>query len=300
MKATDPVPVRVLTHNIRYATKYPFKGEEFWEIRKAGLINELRFYALYNQESFICLQEVLHPQLVDILSRLNETSGTSSNTKEWAYIGVGRDDGKQSGEYSPIFYRPAVWECLHFRTVWLSKTPEKPSKSWDAASTRILTVGVFMHNQSKKRVVALNTHLDDQGSKSRYEAARIILDVVRYQQTSVSAVFLAGDLNSEPQQEAYQLLNDPSSPLADLKTMTPAQNQSGHQMTFTGFGYEKKPLKRIDFIHINQSSRPESDDQLTASEELWTIKWYAVLENRFDDGIYISDHRAVVGDLLLA
>jgi hypothetical protein len=29
------------------------------------------------------------------------------------------------------------------------------------------------------------------------------------------------------------------------------------------------------------------------------VEGYAVLPNRFDDGIYISDHRAVVGDVVL-
>ena len=31
----------------------------------------------------------------------------------------------------------------------------------------------------------------------------------------------------------------------------------------------------------------------------WRCQGYAVLSNRFDDGVYISDHRAVVGDLVL-
>jgi endonuclease/exonuclease/phosphatase family metal-dependent hydrolase len=302
MKASDPLPLRIITHNIRYATGSPFQGEELWDVRKTGLINELRFHTLYNWESFICLQEVLHSQLVDIQSGLNEASESSPSKDEWTYIGVGRDDGEQAGEYSPIFYRPAIWECLLFRTIWLSKTPEKPSKSWDAASIRILTVGLFKHRVSKKRVVALNTHLDDQGSVSRYEATKMILDAAKNLQSSSGAsyIFLAGDLNSEPHQEAYQLLNDPSSPFADLKIVTPWQIQGGHQMTFTGFGYENEPSKRIDFIHINNtSSESSADGELATTPKPWIVNGYAVLENRFDDGIYISDHRAVVGDLLL-
>lgn len=96
MKLYEPLPVRLLTHNIRYATDSPFKGEEKWDVRKSRLINELSFNTAHCAESFICLQEVLHKQLVDILSGLN------SKKKAWAFVGVGRDDGLEAGEYSPI------------------------------------------------------------------------------------------------------------------------------------------------------------------------------------------------------
>lgn len=92
MKVYKPLPIRLLTHNIRYATNSPFKGEEKWVIRKPRLINELSFNTAH-AESFICLQEVLHQQLLDILSGLN--SGLNSEKKVWDYVGVGRDDGKQ-------------------------------------------------------------------------------------------------------------------------------------------------------------------------------------------------------------
>ena len=96
MKLHEPLPIRLLTHNIRYATNSPFKGEEKWGVRKSRLINELSFNTAHCAESFICLQEVLHLQLVDVLSGLN------SKEKAWAYVGVGRDDGLEAGEYSPI------------------------------------------------------------------------------------------------------------------------------------------------------------------------------------------------------
>lgn len=96
MRVHEPLPIRLLTHNIRYATDSPFKGEEKWGVRKARLINELSFNTVHCAESFICLQEVLHQQLVDVLSVLN------SKKKAWAFVGVGRDDGLKAGEYSPI------------------------------------------------------------------------------------------------------------------------------------------------------------------------------------------------------
>ncbi|MCJ1402429.1 hypothetical protein MMC11_005649 [Xylographa trunciseda] len=292
MKSSFFTPVRVLTHNIRYATQSPFKGEELWPIRKPRLVNELSFHTLNSPEAFICLQEVLHEQLLDISSLLSENNG------EWNYIGVGRDDGKQAGEYSPIFYRPAIWKLLDFKTVWLSETPRKPSKSWDAASTRILTVGKFQHQQTKMELIAMNTHLDDQGSKSRLEAAKIIAAEVHEMSHQVGradlATFLAGDFNSETNMEAYRYLAD-HSPMFDVHDLVPSPLRYGHTNTFTGFGHEVLPLKRIDFVFIKLIHESHRQNL----ENPWSVKSYGVLENRFDDGVFNSDHRAVVTDLEL-
>lgn len=92
MGVSDQLPIRLLTHNIRYATNTPFEGEEVWENRRARLVNELRFNTVHCAESFICLQEVLHQQLLDILSDLNSTR------KSFEYVGIGRDDGHKAGE----------------------------------------------------------------------------------------------------------------------------------------------------------------------------------------------------------
>jgi len=86
----------------------------------------------------IGLQEVLHGQLLNIHSLLNRNT-----PNKWQYIGVGRDDGKTRGEYSPIFYNTEIHELLSWRYFWLSETPGRPGRGWDAASIRICTVGRF-------------------------------------------------------------------------------------------------------------------------------------------------------------
>ncbi|OAX84290.1 hypothetical protein ACJ72_01332 [Emergomyces africanus] len=293
MKVDRPLPLRILTHNIRYATSAPFKGEKPWPDRKQRLINELQYHSRHNPEAFICLQEVLHVQLIDILSALNPNSNKGT-TAEWAYIGVGRDDGKQAGEYSPIFYRPAVWELEESKTVWLSETPTVPSKGWDASSVRIVTIGVFKHLISQKQVLGMNTHLDDQGSQSRYQAAKLILSQIdQYLTKSVlggrnfNGVFLAGDFNSEESQEAYTVLTGANSPLADAQKQIESALRYGSDNTYTGFGYEDEGPKRIDYILFG----PQRGVSLS-----WVVVGYAVLPNKFDDGVLNSDHRAVVAD----
>ncbi|KAJ4303762.1 hypothetical protein N0V90_002663 [Kalmusia sp. IMI 367209] len=281
MRAQADIRIRIISHNIRYATTSPFTGERPWADRKALMVNELKWNTLYNDEVFVCLQEVLDAQLRDVLGGLGA---------EWDYIGVGRDDGKKAGEYSPILYRKAAWKVEEWKTVWLSETPDKPGKGWDAASIRIVTVGTFLHQASKKKVVGMCTHLDDQGQVSRTESAKLILrvvDEVTHNGTAVSdplPVFLGGDLNSEPDGSAFQILNGKNSSLQAVKELAPWKY--GNQKTFTGF-QDSSAKTELDHVFVDRR------------KGVWEVRGFAVLPNRFDDGVYDSDHRAVVGDVVL-
>ena len=74
----------------------------------------------------------------------------------------------------------------------------------------------------------------------------------------------------------------------DLRAEVPKEDRYGHELTFSGF--QGKPDHRIDFLFLEKS---------TDKKDPWTVKSYAVLENRFEDNVYNSDHRAVVGDVEL-
>lgn len=289
MKAHPTLPVRILTHNIRYATESPFKGEKPWSERKHLIVNELKYNTAYNPEAFICLQEVLHSQLLDIFSGLNgsttitndpqnENHETETKNDEWAYIGVGRDDGHRAGEYSPIIYRPSIWALSSWKTVWMSPTPDRPGKGWDAGSVRIVTVGRFVHRASKKRVVGLCTHFDEQGEVSRRESAKIVQGIVDGEE---QPVWLAGDLNSEMDGDAYKNLDGEKSRLRDARGA--AKWRYGNEITCTGFQQEEMAI--IDYVFVSKKG--------------WSVEGFSVLPNRFEDGVYSSDHRAVVVDAVL-
>jgi endonuclease/exonuclease/phosphatase family metal-dependent hydrolase len=276
--------VRLITHNIRYATDFPFTGEERWQVRRPRLASELVFNSVV-PATFICLQEVLHSQLLDIKADLN-----ASTSGEWAYIGVGRDDGKEAGEYSPIFYRPSVWVLKRWHTVWLSETPKFPSKGWDASSTRIATMGFFKHIQTGHTIIVTSTHFDDQGAVSRKKSAELLLTVLEFEQqmAGYNTSLLGGDFNSTPEEEAYQVLTSPESAMIDVAKALPLETRYGNEITFTGFSDESTP-SRIDFIF----ARKEDIGKTIA------VTAYAVLANRFDDDVYSSDHRACVADFNL-
>lgn len=272
------------------------------------------------------MQEVLHRQLYDILRSLNHADGDRSKSPEdlpegplWAHVGVAREDGKTKGEYSPIPYPIRLFNLQHFENTWLSPTPDKPSKGWDAGSERILTTGVFEHKFTKRRLAVFNTHLDNTGTEARENSIAIMIDVIervraqwrvktdgeRLDTTSEGLeYFLAGDFNSFPSQEAYKAMVA-SQKIIDVHEAVPTAERYGSEVTFTGFrpdtDKDKDEIGRIDFIWLGPKSRvreAQLADSSTASRG-WHVQGYSVLPNVFDDGIFSSDHRCVVADAVL-
>ena len=87
--------MNVMSFNIRMSTKSD--GANWWEYRKDLAANVIKFYDV----DMFGAQEVLHNQLTDLLDRL----------PDYGYVGVGREDGKTKGEYSPILYRKDRFFC---------------------------------------------------------------------------------------------------------------------------------------------------------------------------------------------
>lgn len=316
--------LRILTFNIRYATTTPFKNERPWPERFPLLLSQLQHETRFLNgtstsphhpaASLICLQEVLHTQLLDLLNALNNlpaSNATLASGPIWAHVGVGRDDGHQKGEYSPLLYPVAVFKLLHSETVWLSPTPEKPSLGWDAGSIRLLTVGVLEHRVTGRRVLASATHLDNVGSESREHSVGIILGALRRAGREWACegeeslpVVLAGDFNSFPEQEAYRGMKN-SGYVYDLRDFVAEMRRYGEEITFTGFEKEKwsDEQGRIDFIWLGPGDAVCKHSH-GGKEEIekscrWIVDGYAVLPNVFDGGVYLSDHRCVVGDVRL-
>ena len=101
---------------------------------------------------------------------------------------------------------------------------------------------------------------------------------------------LAGDMNSPEGDDAYKIFTAPGSLLRDARADVPPEKRYGHQNTFSGFGNQDEAPQRIDFVFAAEEEGKAS----------WAITNYSVLENKFDDEIYSSDHRPVVVDLFLS
>ena len=115
-------PLYVGSYNIRYINNDDNKNGNSWTQRCPVVCNQLNF----EHPDIFGAQEVLEPQLRDMLQYLDG----------YDYIGGGREDGKQKGEYAAIFYDKQKIKRLDNGQFWLSETPEKPSLGWDAACIR--------------------------------------------------------------------------------------------------------------------------------------------------------------------
>ncbi|UII77953.1 endonuclease/exonuclease/phosphatase family protein [Flagellimonas sp. HMM57] len=218
----------VLTYNIRYDN--PKDSINGWDQRKDFLISQLNFYA----PDVFGTQEGLIHQLKDIENGLDD----------YAFTGVGRDQGDDKGEFCAIFYNKDRLELLENNTFWLSTTPEKPSKGWDAAIKRICTYGKFKSKENGKEFFVFNTHFDHVGTKAREESAALILKQIKARNTEQLPAILMGDFNLETASVGVQLI------LEELQDahIAAGKNVHGPEGTFNGFYFTQPVTHRIDFI----------------------------------------------------
>ena len=167
----------------------------------------------------------------------------------YAAIGVGRDDGKEKGEYSPLFYRADKYEVLESNTFWLSQYPDSAGFiGWDGACTRIATWAKFKDKATGKIFMGVNTHFDHVGTEARRESALLIIKKIKEIVGDQPAV-VTGDFNVNDQSEAYQTITTNEFVLKDAYKMT--DQKAGPNYTFHDFGrYAMEKREKIDFIFV--------------------------------------------------
>ncbi|MGM0621009.1 MAG: endonuclease/exonuclease/phosphatase family protein [Bacteroidota bacterium] len=223
--------MNIVSFNIRYNTQND--GENAWPNRIEMVTGLLKFH----EADIFGLQEALHGQILDVE---NEMPGY-----EW--FGVGRDDGKKGGEFSPIFYQKAKFELLDHGTFWLSETPEKPSTGWDAALNRIVTWGILKSTETGKEFMVFNTHFDHVGVEARKNSAILIREKIQKMVPSNTPVIVTGDFNLTPDQKPIEMLKDYLDDSRDI-TKEPPYGPAG---TYNGFDINADlSSRRIDYIFV--------------------------------------------------
>lgn len=226
--------IKVMSYNIRLDVKSD--GENQWDKRKEKVAGQMNYY----EADFIGGQEVMHHQLKYLLENLNG----------YSYIGVGRDDGKEAGEYSCIFYKKDKFTVLQQSTFWLSTTPDTVSKGWDAAIVRVCTYGLFQDKKTKKKFWVFNTHFDHVGKVARLESAKLIIKKIQELNTKKYPVLLSGDFNSKPDEAPSQYMH------ANMQnTRSVSKLVYGAADTWNGFKFTTKPDGCIDYIFVSNDKR---------------------------------------------
>jgi endonuclease/exonuclease/phosphatase family metal-dependent hydrolase len=251
------------TFNVRYDNK----GDSLnaWTDRLPAIVQMIRFHGF----DLFGAQEVLSNQL----------DGLLQNLPEFGYVGVGRD-GERKGEFSPIFYNKSKFTLIKSGTFWLSETPDKLSKGWDAALTRICTWAQLEEKDSKKKFFLFNTHFDHRGIEARKKSAALILEQIK-KIAGDSPTLLCGDFNVDQNNESYTLIQN-SKEFKDAFTTAPIK--MANNGTFNSFDITSKTDRRIDHIFVGRG---------------FEVKRYGILTDTYQ-GKFPSDHFPVLIEVVKA
>jgi endonuclease/exonuclease/phosphatase family metal-dependent hydrolase len=269
---TSPPPtagaLTVMTFNIRYGTAKD--GVNHWDNRKELCAARVRHFnpdVLGLQEALAFQNDYLH-----------------EHCPGYTVIGVAREDGKQTGEFSTLMLRSERFTVLDSGTFWLSETPDAVgSKSWDSSLPRIATWARVKDKKAGDRPLLLvNTHFDHKGNLARKEAAKLIRHFIATRAAD-AAVIVTGDFNSAPGTEQYRTLTEMGNDgvelfdaYADLHRTNPEPDEG------TAHAYKDIPVTpRIDWILHSPAFSANS----------------AVIDRYREGPLFPSDHFAVAAVL---
>ena len=257
-KPKQPAGITVMSYNVRLSSAND--GTNSWQYRypaSAMMIDDQKTDVLGMQEA--CPDQVAY--FKDVQTGYKQ-------------VGVGRDDGKHKGEHMLVMYNTATTKLLKWGTFWLSETPDKPSKGWDAACFRTAKWALMKDKKTGKKYYFVDTHLDHRGTEARRLGIQLIVDRIAQINTKGFPLVLVGDFNMP--------IDDPS--IAPAVRLLKGARQTGMKTddhyTFNGWG---KAKESIDYIWYDGfSSCPE----------------YETVTKPYMDRTYISDHFPIKARLL--
>lgn len=255
-------PINVATYNLRYNNAAD--GANAWPARKEMVKALIR----YHEFDILGTQEGWAGQIADL-----------AEMEEFDHVGVGRDDGKQAGEHSAIFFRKSRFALLRKGDFWLSETPDRPSFGWDATCCHRLVSWARLREQASARTLyVFSVHFDHEGELARRASADLVLRKIAEIAGSEPAICV-GDFNSTP--ETPQMLTMARA-MRDAFRVSAAPPY-GPVGTFNDFHLDAPMTDRIDYIFVDRN---------------FDVRKYAVLSDSLDRR-YPSDHHPVVARIVL-
>lgn len=260
-------PLDVMSFNVRYGTAPD--GPHAWPLRRT-----LVFAVIDNQApELLGVQEALRFQLDEIRAA----------HPHFAEIGVGRDDGVQSGEYTAILYDAARLEVLDSGTFWLSDSPTTAgSMTWGNRYPRTVTWARMLEHGTDRTFLVVNTHWDHESQEARVRSADQISSWLATHAAG-QPVIVMGDFNAGPSNPAFRSLRDAGVGGASFRD-TFAELHPGAGLVGTYHAYEgNRSGERIDAILISAH---------------WDLL-SAAIDTTYRDGLYPSDHFPVTATMRL-
>ena len=257
-------PLKVMTFNIRLDASWD--GANNWKYRKDDVCKMITYYL----PDLLGMQEVCHNQMEDLKQGL----------PQYTALGVGRDDGKEAGEYCPIFFNSERFTLLESGNFALSEHPETFGvKGWDASYNRVTTWAILQEKSDGKKIVFFNTHLDNDGKVARNESVRLIQTKIKEIAPDMPAI-ITGDFNCTPDEEPLQTLER-----GGMRNASEIANiVYGPTWSFHEFG--QLPLEErvlLDYVFVSNGAK---------------IDRYRVIQDT-PDNVFLSDHYPVFVNLTI-
>lgn len=251
-KKNEQKELKVMSYNIRMGIAKD--GTNSWEFRCPATIEMLNA----QKPDVFGVQEAFEFQIRFI----------EEYCRDYKSVGVGRDDGKKKGEYMSIFWNKKTMSLLKWGTFWLSETPDKPSKGWDAHCRRTATWALMKDKKTGKKFYFVNTHLDHKGKVAQKNGLKLIVDRIESINPQGYPMILTGDFNIKPDNAALAELDSRMQSTRKIAADTDNHN------TFNGWSV--KPTDSvIDYIYISGfSSCPQ----------------YRTVTEKYAERPFVSDH----------
>lgn len=257
LQAQESEGLKVMSYNIRLGSAQD--GTNSWALRYTATGEMLED----QKPDVFGVQEALEYQV----RYIEEMCGYES-------VGVGRENGKKEGEHMSIFWNKKAVSMLKWGTFWLSETPEKPSKGWDAECFRTATWALMKDKKTGKKFYFVNTHLDHKGTEAQKNGLKLIVDRIAEINPDGLPMVLTGDFNIEPKNPALKDLD------ARMQSARKIAVKTDDHATYNGWG---KSSTMIDYIYVSGfSSCPE----------------YQTVTKRYEDRKFISDHYPIFARLI--
>ena len=198
----------------------------------------------------------------------------AASLPDYAWVGVGRDDGAEKGEFSAVFFRRDMFTLIDSGTFWLSETPEKPGLGWDADCIRVCTWALLENVETGKRFVHFNTHLDHIGRVAQQKGAELVAERSRTLFADVPA-FFTGDFNVTPDSAPCKAVK--SGGFLDARDVAPVTDKG---VTFHDFESGRESSV-IDYVFVRGDVKVNS---------------FSVIRDKID-GDLPSDHYPVIAEI---
>lgn len=244
-------PVSLIDWNIQVGTERGI-GENGWKKRRHALVAIIS----RSKPDILCLQEALSEQIEFVRKEI----------PGYSFVGNGRDDGKNGGEYCPILYGKRM-ELLDSGTFWLSDTPDSSAKTWDGIYKRICTWARFRDLDTGNKFCVFNTHFPLL-PLAREKAIQLLLRRM-ITECPRGKFILSGDFNCEPGSGPWRAIEKAG--LRDAEFLF--RKSQKRTKTYHAFG---KPLYCLDAVFFSSEFR---------------IRNHSVVQNAVK-GIFPSDHFA--------